>query len=99
MKRPASAVILVLLGFLFVVLLAPRLAQIQSLKARNESLAGELKKIKTENQKLETELRLLKDDPVYLEKVARAQFNKAKQGEIVYKVVRHQNTGGRPADE
>ena len=42
---------------------------------------------------LEYELRLLKDDPVYLEKVARAQFNKAKEGEVVYKVVREgQNT-------
>ena len=88
MKRPTSAIVVLTLAVLFVVLLAPRIAQIGSLKKRNESLAAELTKIKAENLALETELRLLRDDPVYLEKAARQQFNKAKQGEIVYKVVR-----------
>ena len=87
MKRPSTGLIVVGLAVLFVILLAPRLVQIRSLKARNESLAEELNKIKTDNLRLETELRLLRDDPVYLEKAARQQFNKAKQGEIVYKVV------------
>ena len=88
MKRPASAVIFIVLAVVFVILLMPRILQIQSLKQRNQLLAEELKKIKSENLSLETQLRLLRDDPVYLEKVARQQFNKAKQGEIVYKVVR-----------
>ena len=72
---------------IFGILLAPRVMQVQSLRARSENLEIELKKIRQENQKLETELRLLREDPVYLEKVARVKFNKAKQGEIVYKVV------------
>ena len=37
---------------------------------------------------LPEELRMLREDPVYVEKVAREKFRKAKQGEIVYKVVR-----------
>ena len=72
----------------FAALLAPRLFQIHKLKSRSEELSLELQKLKAENQTLENELRLLRDDPVYLEKVAREKFNKARQGEIVYKVVR-----------
>ena len=71
--------------------------QVHSLKVRSENLEIELKKIRQENQQLETELRLLREDPVYLEKVARAKFNKAKQGEIVYKVIRQgDNTQTKP---
>ncbi len=92
MKRSTAVFIIILLAVLFVVFLTPRLLQIRSLKARNASLSEALHRIKTQNQALETELRLLRDDPVYLEKVARAQFNKAKQGEIVYKVVRAEST-------
>ena len=72
----------------FAVLLAPRVIQVQRLKARSENLEIELKNMRQENQQLETELRLLREDPVYLEKVAREKFNKAKQGEIVYRIVR-----------
>ena len=92
-KRPGSAVIILFLAGLFIILLAPRIVQVRQLQQRNDAIDAELKKLQAENQKLEHELRLLRDDPVYLEKVARAQFNKAKQGEIVYKVVREgQNT-------
>ena len=73
--------------------MAPRVMQVQSLKARSENLEIELKKIGQENQRLETELRLLREDPVYLEKVAREKFKKAKQGEIVYQVVREGDNG------
>ena len=62
--------------------------QVQKLKERSRGLEQELRNLKKQNDTLERELRLLRDDPVYLEKVARAQFNKAKEGEIVYKVVR-----------
>ena len=72
----------------FAVLLAPHLMQVHELRVRSENLETELQKIRQENQQLELELRLLREDPVYLEKVARAKFNKAKPGEIVYKVVR-----------
>ncbi len=96
MKRPAIILVYLALLLVFTILLAPRLFQVQSLKARSENLEIELKKIKQENQQLETELRLLREDPVYLEKVARTKLNKAKQGEIVYRIVREgENTQTR----
>ena len=76
------------LALLFVILLTPRMLQVQKLKQRSAGLEQELRGLKKQNDALERELRLLRDDPVYLEKVARQQFNKAKEGEIVYKVVR-----------
>jgi cell division protein FtsB len=77
----------------FAALLTPRFLQVQKLRERSNDLENELHELKKQNNMLETELRLLRDDPVYLEKVARAKFNKAKEGEIVYKVVREgQNT-------
>ncbi len=88
MKKPVTAMVFVALGVLFVALIAPRALQVQSLKTRSEALQQELKALKKQNDALEMELRLLRDDPVYLEKVARQQYNKAKEGEIVYKVVR-----------
>ena len=93
MKKPTTAIVFVLLAVLFVALLVPRVLQVQNLKTQSESLWQELRKLKKQNDTLERELKLLRDDPVYLEKVARQQFNKAKEGEIVYKVVREgQNT-------
>jgi cell division protein FtsB len=86
----ASGAILVLIVFivLFGVAITPRVLNIQKLEARSKALQDEIRKMQSENQALENELRLLREDPVYLEKVAREKFNKAKQGEIVYKVVR-----------
>ena len=69
-------------------LLVPRVMEAQKLRGRSEGLEKELFQLKKQNDALEAELRLLRDDPVYLEKVARAQFNKAKENEIVYKIVR-----------
>ena len=92
-KNATTTVVFVLLAVLFAFLLVPRMVQVRSLRERSESLEKDLLGLKKQNEALEYELRLLKDDPVYLEKVARAQFNKAKEGEVVYKVVREgQNT-------
>jgi cell division protein DivIC len=88
LEKPATAAVFAVLLLLFVVLLAPRMLQVQKLKERSAGLEQELRELKKKNNALEQELRLLRDDPVYLEKVARSQFNKAKEGEIVYKVVR-----------
>ena len=88
MKRPRTAILWLLLLVVFGVLLTPRVLQVQSLQSRSENLKEELKKLRAQNQEMENQLRLLREDPVYLEKVAREKFNKAKQGEIVYKVVR-----------
>ena len=92
-KKPVTAIIFMLLAVLFVVFLTPRILQVQGLAKRSENLEKEIAGLKKQNNALEAELKLLREDPVYLEKVARAQFNKAKEGEIVYKVVREgQNT-------
>ena len=86
------AAFIILLG-VFIALLTPRMLQVQKLKERSADLEKQLRALKKQNDEYEAELRMLHDDPVYLEKVARAQFNKAKEGEIVYKVVREgQNT-------
>ncbi len=87
-KRPAAVFVFLVFLALFLALLTPRLIQVQSLKSRGENLQKELIKLRRENQALENELHLLREDPVYLEKVARVKLNKAKQGEIVYKIVR-----------
>jgi cell division protein FtsB len=93
LERPVTVIVLAVLAVVFVVLLMPRMIQVQKLKERSANLEQQLRDLKKQNDALEGELRLLRDDPVYLEKVARAQFNKAKEGEIVYKVVREgQNT-------
>ena len=88
MKKPVTTLVFITLAVLFVVLVAPRAIQVQSLKTRSAALEKELRDLKKQNDRLETELKLLRDDPVYLEKVARQQYNKAKEGEIVYKIVR-----------
>ncbi len=88
MKRPPSGVIYAFLILLFVVITAPRAVQVWKLRERRGNLDAELEKLKAQNRQLEHELRLLREDPTYLEKVAREKFNKARQGEIVYKVVR-----------
>lgn len=88
LRKPVTALLLALAVVLFTISLVPGILRIKNLNNRVGQLEQELAKLRSEDKALETELRLLRDDPVYLEKVARAQFNKAKQGEIVYKVVR-----------
>ena len=93
LERPVTVAVFAVLLAVFVALLMPRMFQVQKLKQRSADLEKQLRELKKQNDQLEGELRMLRDDPVYLEKVARAQFNKAKEGEIVYKVVREgQNT-------
>ena len=92
-NKAAAAVVFAALAGLFGMLLVPRVLEVRKLRQRSDALEQELLELRKQNDKLEQEMRLLKDDPVYLEKVARSQFNKAKEGEIVYKVVREgQNT-------
>ena len=87
-RAPGGAVWIAIFFIVFVILLLPKISQVRQLKERSDSLSEELKKLQSQNKALETELRLLREDPVYLEKVARQKFNKAKEGEIVYRVVR-----------
>ncbi len=89
-KKPTTAVIFLLVGGLLAVFVAPKLIRVRNLETRSARLETELKKIQYENRLLENELRLLREDPVYLERVARKKFNKAKEGEIVYKIQKDQ---------
>ncbi len=98
MKRSGAVLFFALLCAVVVVFLTPRLVQIRNLETRRQNLETEIKKLQTTNRVLENELRLLREDPVYLEKIAREKFNKAKQGEIVYKVVREGEDAAKPAN-
>ena len=86
MKKPATAVLFTVVIGLLAFALAPKLVRVMNLQLRSDRLEAELKAIRRQNMLLENELRLLKSDPVYLERVARKKFNKAKEGEIVYKI-------------
>ncbi len=97
-KKSLTVFIFAVLGVLFVVFITPKIIQIRSLQKRSENLEEENTRLKAQDAALESELRLLRDDPVYLEKVAREKFNKAKEGEIVYKVVRETDTSAAKAD-
>ena len=93
MKKSFTAIAFLLLVGVFTVLTIPKIMKINELRERSENLKEEVRRLEFENKKMEMELRLLKEDPVYLEKVAREKFNKAKEGEIVYKVVRSGEAG------
>ena len=91
LERPVTLAVFAILLVVFIMLLMPRMFQVRKLKERSADLELRLRDLKKKNDTLERELRMLRDDPVYLEKVARAQFNKAKEGEIIYKVVRERH--------
>ena len=88
MRRLSGALIFALAVAAFVAFLTPKVWHLQNLQTRSDALEKEILRIKAQNKRLEQELYLLREDPVYIEKVARGKFNKAKQGEIVYKVVK-----------
>ena len=88
MKHPRAVLGFGLIVGLAAVVLVPSVLRVGSLKTRSYALEAEQRKLREENLKLENELRLLRHDPVYLEKVARHKFNKARENETVYKVVR-----------
>lgn len=91
MKKSGAALIILALCGVYLALLMPRLLKVGQLQERSSNLDEQLIKLRQSNAQLEKELKLLQSDPVYLEKVARGKFNKAKEGEIVYKVVRNQS--------
>ena len=94
MKKPVTLVIFAVLAVLFVVFVTPKIIKIQNLQKRSDGLKDDIARLKAHDASLEAELRLLRDDPVYVEKIAREKFNKAKEGEIVYKVVREGDKSG-----
>ena len=88
MNRRVIILATVFFAVCFILFLVPKILHVCTLQTREQGLAAEVRRLQLQNQALENELRMLRDDPVYLEKVARGKLNKAKEGEIVYKVVR-----------
>ena len=88
MKRQAALLLSLAVAAAFILFLVPKMLHVYTLETRQKNLEAELRRLQLQDQRLENELRLLRSDPVYLEKVARDKLNKAKEGEIVYKVVR-----------
>ena len=94
-KKPGVIAIFLAASAVFMVFLAPKVVHLQKLKSRSENLEEEIKGIQKGNLQLEARLRLLREDPVYLEKVAREKLSKAKQGEIVYNIIRQAEVEGK----
>jgi cell division protein FtsB len=89
-KRPTTAIIFVVLFAGLAYLFTPRVMRLWELNKRNDALEVEILSLKKDNAMLENEIKLLTNDPVYLEKIARAKFKKARENEIVYKVVKEE---------
>ena len=80
-----AAAALVLLALFF--LSGPR-GTIRYLKAwrQKETLQKEIEQLKTKKARLDSQRVRLKNDPEYIEKIAREQYNMKKKGETVYKI-------------
>ena len=61
--------------------------KVHTLRMQRADLQEEIGRLSSENQRLENEIRLIKNDPIYLENIARKKFKKAKEGELVYRIV------------
>ena len=90
MKRPGTAIFFLILVGVLAYLFVPRVVHLEELKKRNRNMVGELKRLQKENAMLENEIKLLTQDPVYIEKIARSKFKKARENEIVYKIVQEE---------
>lgn len=83
-----SRIIVAIVTFIAVAyLVAPAFFKLAKLKHQRKELSQEIRELNARNQKLENELRLLREDPVYLEYIARKKFKKAKEGEVIYRIV------------
>ena len=78
---------LVLLLAVLTYLFVPAALKLHKLKHQNNRLETEIQMLSARNQTLQSELRLLREDPVYIEYVARKTFNRAKDGEVIYRLV------------
>lgn len=74
---------IVVLGWLF----TPAVSKLVRLNQKAVELEDDIKRLMVENRVLENEMKLLNEDPVYVERVARRLFRKAKEGEIIYRIV------------
>lgn len=86
MRRRTIAGVLIfaaVLAYLFV----PAAMKLYKLKRQDSRLEREIEALSTRNLVLQNEFRLLREDPIYIEQIARKTFRKAKDGEIVYRLV------------
>lgn len=76
----------ILLGVIFI----PGYLKIKTLVRQNRDLERQIVEIRQANERLKEEQEKLLNDPIYLEKVARAKLGMVREGEVVYKVVPEQ---------
>jgi cell division protein FtsB len=60
---------------------------VHQLEQQRGQLQNDIRSLYERTKTLENEVRLLKDDPIYIEHIARKKFRKAKEGEVIYKIV------------
>ena len=90
MKPKTLIWVLVIIALIW--LFVPVVLKIRRLETKKSDLEVQVQELSTRNVTLQNELRLLKSDPVYIEHVARKTFNKAKEGEVIYKLVPSEQT-------
>ncbi len=71
----------------FAWLFTPAVTKVVRLNQKAAELEDDIKRLMVQNRVLGNELKLLSEDPVYVEKIARRLFRKAKEGEIIYRIV------------
>lgn len=77
----------------------PSYSQLQDLKQRNLEFSWQIRELIKENAQLKEEKRRLEEDPIYLEKVARAKMGLVRPGEVVYRITPVEPKEGRAGKE
>ena len=85
MSRRTLVGVAVIVGLIWI--FAPIVHKHFKLDRKLSQVEDEVRELSEETEALETELELLQTDPVHVEKVARRLFHKAKEREIIYKIV------------
>jgi len=80
-----------IIGFLFLlfIIFVPSYSKIQDFKKKNEKYQLQLDSLVQEKIKMDEERRLLREDSDYLEKVARDKMSIGREGEVIYRIKKH----------
>lgn len=81
-----NALWLFFLTVIILVLFLPAFGRMNEVRDKNREYERQISELTLKNNELKKELRLLREDPVYLEKVARAKMGLIKEGEVIYKI-------------
>jgi len=99
MRRRAFVVFWVLMSAVLLYVLVPIFWKVSQLRRDEARLSEEVRLLKMKNQVLENKLRLIQEDPVYVEYLARKKFRKAKEGEVIYRLVPREELEGQDRKE